>query len=262
MTEPETGSAAAPPVRLGPHPGTVIRPYAPADRQAVRDICCRTAFRNLGSDRLFEDREVHADFWTSYYTDHRAHEVSVIDRQGQVIGYFFGCSDHAHYLRVMGRRILPSCLARALWRRATGQYRNPATRAYLRHMLVHGAREAPPIDTRRYPAHYHCNMLRQGYGQGLYTQLTLAFLDRLEAQGIAALHGQITEPTEGGLWQKLDTLFTATRPDHRSDYRAEVATTLFLAVTGDSRPMVNRVWGVTVPHYRRWMEWVRQTYRL
>ena len=89
--------------------------------------------------------------------------------------------------------------------------------------------------------------------------MTLAFLDRLEAQGITALHGHITEPAEGGMWLKLDTLFPA---EHRTYHRDEVPTTLFQAVLGDTRPMVNRVWGVSVPNYRLWIEWVRKTYRL
>jgi len=105
--------------------------HLPRDAQAIADairaFCCRTAFRNLGSDRRFEDREVHADDWTRYYTDHRPQQASVIEPGGKVIGYVFGCSDHARYHRVMARRIVPSCLVRALWRRATGQYRKPAT---------------------------------------------------------------------------------------------------------------------------------------
>ena len=58
-------------------------------------------------------------------------------------------------------------------------------------MILRGGAEAPPLDTRKYPAHYHCNILRKGYGQGLYTQLVLEFLDRLEARGVTALHGAI-----------------------------------------------------------------------
>ena len=243
---------------LSPARGTVIRPYVPADRQAVRDICCRTAFRNAGSDRFFEDREVFADFGTRYYTDHRPEDVVIVEQEGEVIGYLFGCFDHAHYLRVMAWRIVPSCIARALWRLVRGRYRQPQTRAYLRHMILRGGAEAPPLDTRKYPAHYHCNILRKGYGQGLYTQLVLEFLDRLEARGVTALHGNITEPAESGTWDEL----SVTSPDREPVYRAEVPTQLFQAVTGDVRPMVNRVWGVSVPRYRGWITWLRKAHRL
>jgi hypothetical protein len=33
-------------------------------------------------------------------------------------------------------------------------------------------------------------------------------------------------------------------------------------VIGDDRPMVNRVWGVTVANYRVWIEWLRDRYNL
>lgn len=239
-------------------PGTAIRPYAAADRPAVREICCRTAFRNAGSDRFFEDREVFADFGTRYYTDYRPEDVVIVEQEGEVIGYLLGCFDHAHYLRVMAWRIVPACIARALWRLASRRYRQPQTRAYLRHMILRGGVEAPPVDTRKYPAHYHCNILRKGYGQGLYTQLVLEFLDRLEARGVTALHGNITESAEGGAWEAL----SATCPDGEAVYRAEVATQMFQAVTGDMRPMVNRVWGESVERYRIWITWLRTAHRL
>jgi len=254
MTDPK------PPTRRrrdSPSPG-VIRPYRPTDRDAVRDICCRTAFRNMGSDRFFEDRQVHADYWTRYYTDFNADEVWVIEQDGRVIGYFFGCSDHRRFTRIMALRILPACLARIAWRLATGRYKRPETRAYIRHMLVRGPREAAAIDYARYPAHYHCNILREGYGRGYYTQLTLMFLDRLEAKGITALHGHITEPAGPGMWQRFADRYVT----DQADVTLEVPTTLFACVLGDQRPMVNRAWGMPVRGYRLWIEWLREKYNL
>jgi hypothetical protein len=236
----------------------VIRRLAPGDRAAVREIACRTAFRNMGSDALFEDRELHADYWTSYYTDHRPGESWVVEQDGEVIGYFLGCSDQADFLRVMSRRIVPRIIALALWRLATGRYRNPRTRRYLWHMLTRGAREAPRIDFATYPAHYHCNILRPGYGQRYYSEMLLMFLDHLEAIGVDRLHGFITEPAEGGIWQR----FSAQFPGGAAEVTAEVPTTLFRRVMGDDRPMVNRGWGVTVPVFRAYALWLRETYNL
>lgn len=238
-----------------PRAAHLIRAYAPADRAAVRDICCRTAFRNMGSDRFVEDRDLHADYWTRYYTDFRPEELRVVEIEGAVIGYFLGCSDHRHFERTMARHILPRLLGRALWRLGTGQYRQASTRAYLIHMLRHGASEAPRIPVRDYPAHYHCNILRVGAGRRLYSELTLAFLDRLRAQGITGLHGFITEPAEGGIWHRFERLYDKARPDHYD----ERPTGLFRAVLGDPRPMVNRGWAMPVAGYRVWIEWLRET---
>jgi hypothetical protein len=237
---------------------STIRPLEPRDREAVRDICCKTAFRNMGSDRFFEDREVHADYWTRYYTDFRPWESWVVEQDGEVIGYFFGCSDQAHFIRTMTLRILPSCLRRVLWRLARGQYKRAETRRYIRHMLLKGPKEATRIDYARFPAHYHCNILRKGYGQGYYTRLTLMYLDMLETKGITRLHGHITEPIESGIWYNFARRFEAAS----ADVTDEVPTTLFAEVIGDDRPMVNRVWGVTVANYRVWIEWLRDRYNL
>ena len=50
--------------------GAIIRAYRPSDRDAVRDIACRTAFRNRGFESLVPDAELFADYWTRYYTDY------------------------------------------------------------------------------------------------------------------------------------------------------------------------------------------------
>lgn len=236
----------------------VIRPLEPRDREAVREICCRTAFRNLGSDRFFEDREVHADYRTSFHTDHHPGESWVVELDGRVIGYFLGCSDQALYLRVMARRIVPRAAAKALWRLVTGRCRRPETRRYLRHMLLRGAREAPKIDFARYPAHYHCNILRPGYGRGLYSRLTLMFLDHLERIGVDRLHGFITEPPDEGVWQRFADRYDVAK----AEVTVEAPTTLFRDVIGDDRPMVNRGWGMPVAGYRGWIEWLRDTRNL
>ncbi|OZA12835.1 MAG: hypothetical protein B7Y02_06845, partial [Rhodobacterales bacterium 17-64-5] len=177
----------------------------------------------------------------------------------------FGCSDHRHFERTMALRVLPWCLARVLWRLATGRY-GTQSRAYVRHMLLSGPKEAPPLDHAAFPAHYHCNLMREVYGLRLYSRLTLEFLDLLEARGVHSLHGHITEPAESGTWNRFADRFMAmqdAQSDHgRTCVMAEVPTTLFKVVLGDERPMVNRVWGVRVSDYRDWMLFVRETYGL
>jgi hypothetical protein len=235
----------------------LVRPYEPRDRVAVRDICCATAFRNAGSDRLFEDREVHADYWTSYYTDHRPEDCWVAEIEGEVVAYFLGCADHAHFLKVMARRIVPSCLGRAIWRLSTGRYRKPETRRYLWHMLRRGGVEAPRIPYLRFPAHYHCNTTRKGYGRHLYTTMLLMFFDRLEAKAVPGFHGLITEPADDGIWQRFAQA-------HAAEILAydERPTTLFRDVLGDPAPYVNRGWCASLDAGRRWAAMLRDDYRL
>ena len=46
-----------------------IRPYRADDREGVRRVCADTGFLGTPIDPVFEDRELFADYLTSYYTD-------------------------------------------------------------------------------------------------------------------------------------------------------------------------------------------------
>lgn len=245
-----------------PRPQGIIRPYRPEDRDAVRDICCRTAFRNKGCELMFEDRELHADYWTSYYTDTIPDQVWIAEVEGEVVGYFFGCTDTRAYLRAMSRRIVPVMVLRSLGRLALGRYRKRETRAYLWHMLRHGAAEAPPMDFDRYPAHFHCNILRKGIGQQFYSRMLIDFLDRLQGQGVDRLHGFLTEEADGGQWGKVIDGFLAAHPDVGFEVLTERPTRVMQAVLGDDRPMMNRGWGMTVANFQIYVRYLRDHYRL
>jgi hypothetical protein len=257
-SDPAATDAAASAARDAAAARDVIRPLAPGDRQAVRDICVATAYRNRGAAYLFEDAEVHADYWTSYYTDHRPEDSQVIDRDGRVIGYFLGCSDQAHFQRVMTRRIVPWCALRAGWRALTGRYRNPVSRRYVAHMLLRAPAETPDFPYLDYPAHYHCNMLPEAYGQRYLTTMLLAFLDRLEAKGVTRLHGSATEPAGRDPWARL----ARTLGVPQAERTATKPTTLYARVLGDDRPMTNRSWGGTVANWRLYALALRERMRL
>ncbi|MFN6979198.1 MAG: hypothetical protein ACK4OP_13800, partial [Gemmobacter sp.] len=138
-----------------------IRPYEGRDREGVRAINLRTAWRNRGYAAMLNDPVAHADYWTLYFTDHRPEASWVVERDGTMIGYFLGCTDQAHFLRVMKTRIVPRVAARAIWKSLTRQY-DAKSRAYVRHMILKGPGETPDFPFLDYPAHYHCNILRAG----------------------------------------------------------------------------------------------------
>ncbi|MDJ1008428.1 MAG: hypothetical protein QNJ13_11445 [Paracoccaceae bacterium] len=239
----------------------LIRPYRPSDRDAVRRICCDTAYRNKGAELYFEDREIHADYWSSYYTDMTPAEVQVVEMDGRVIGYFFGCPDTPRYRRAMARRIVPWAIARALWRIATGRYRKPMSRRYIWFMITRAPAEEARIDIHRFPAHYHCNITEDGRGHKLYSTLTLAYLDRLEAAGVTGIHGHITEPAKAGLWDLFDRQFSEGYDSSKS-YRAEKPTKINDVLLGDDSPLVNRVWGCDIPTFRAFVTFLRDRMRI
>jgi len=252
---PDDGTRAA-------GPG-LIRPYRAADREAVREICRRTAYRNRGSAAVIEDGELFADYWTKYYTDEEPGSALVVEEDGAVVGYLLGCVDSAVYHRAMARRIVPAVVARALLRLATFRYRDPNSRRMLYWLLRYGWQEDPAIPLDRYPGHYHCNVLRQGYGKGYYSALALRFLDRLDENGVAGLHGQVQEPVTGGPWMRMVAAYRAQFGDADPlEYFAEKPSTFQRYMFGVEKPMVNRAWGGRVASYRAWLVWAAEKYHM
>ena len=240
----------------------LIRPYRPEDREAVREICRRTAYRNRGSTAVIEDGELFADYWTKYYTDHEPESAFVVEEEGEVIGYLLGCADATVFHRVMARRIVPSVLARAVFRLVTFQYRDPKTRRMLYWLLRYGWQEDPSIPLDRYPAHYHCNILRKGIGKGYYTALALRFVDQMLARGIRYMHGQVQEPAHGGPFERMINTYRQQLEVDLLEYMAEKPSSFQRYMFGIDKPMVNRVWAGPIEPYRDWLVWTGEKYHM
>ncbi|MBO6719080.1 MAG: hypothetical protein JJ913_14075 [Rhizobiaceae bacterium] len=243
-------------------PRGIIRAYRPADRDAVRDICRKTAYRNRGSDSVFEDGELFADYWTRYYTDFEPESCLVVEEDGAVIGYLVGCTDAARHERVMARRIVPGILARAFWRLATFRYRKSTTRRMLYWLVTRGWREQPELSLENYPAHYHCNILRQGYGKNYYTGMAVAFVDLMASRSVPGLHGQVEEAAQGGPWRRMVESYERDTGRPAYETSAEAISTFQEYVLGEKKRMLNRVWATSTPKYRDWLVWLSQKYRM
>lgn len=242
-----------------PAPEVTIRAYRPADREAVRAICRQTAFRNLGSDAVFEDGELFADYFTAYYTDHEPESCLVAERDGKIVGYLTGCVFTRRMIRVMGWRIVPSVLSRMIFRYLTGRYRKPETRRAVKWFLTRSWREAPPVPVDAFPTHYHCNVLRDGIARNVYSRLAFTFLDLAVARGSAGIHGQIDEPAEGGLWRRM---VENTEVGYAPQFTDSAESTFLRDVLGIETAMVNRVWAGSIPEFRFWLTRVAKRYRL
>ena len=239
-------------------PGT-IRPYRPGDREAIRDICRRTAYRNRGSQSIFEDGEVFADYWTKYYTDLEPESCLVVEEDGKVVGYLLGCIDSRRFVRSMAQTILPRLLLRMFGRLLAFQYKQRTTRRAILWFVLHSWREGPGVPIERYPAHFHCNLLREGYGKSYFSRLATAFVERAELLGTEALHLQVSEAPDGGPWRKLG--LTSPNAD-RLEFFAEKTSSFHRVVLGQEGEMVNRAWGFRTHDARVWLAWIQEKHRL
>lgn len=162
-----------------------IRSYRRSDRKAVRTLCCQTGFLGEPIDPVYEDRQLFADFLTTYYTDHEPESSFVLEVDGEIRGYLLG-----------SRKPLQNQLY-SLWQnvslfiKALGRYfrYNAGSRRFIRWTLVHGWREVPAAP-RRVP-HFHINLLPDARKMSTTRALMSAYLSYLYRSGEKRVYGQI-----------------------------------------------------------------------
>ena len=72
------------------HMPFLLRGFRRSDREAVRKPCCDTGFLGEPIDPVYEDRELFADFLTTYYTDHEPESCFLLEVDGEFAGIFWG----------------------------------------------------------------------------------------------------------------------------------------------------------------------------
>jgi hypothetical protein len=165
----------------------VIRPYRPEDRGALRAICADTGFLGQPIDPVFEDRELFADYLTSYYTDAEPESTLVCEFDGEVQGYLMGCRLPKRKARYE-TRMLPGLVLRGLWRYFTRPY-NAASRKYVRWILTRARRENPftPPDI----PHFHFNIRPEARNVATTVELVDTFLRYLCDHGEKQVYAQV-----------------------------------------------------------------------
>src|SRR6476469_6070346 len=162
-----------------------IRSYQASDRVAVRKLCCDTGFLGHPIDPVFQDRELFADFLTTYYTDHEPESSFVLELDGEIRGYLLGSRRPLfNQLYSFQQNVVLFC--RALLR--CPRY-NQYSRRFIRWMVSHGWREVPAAP-RRTP-HFHINLLPEARKMSTTRALLSAYFSYLHRSGERAVYGQI-----------------------------------------------------------------------
>jgi len=169
----------------------LIRPYRPADRQAVRDICAATCWMGEHRPDLIPDGWIWAEYWTRYFTDVEPRHSWVVqnDPSGQVAGYLNGTCDVRRF-DAYAWRLVPGVVWHAIRKRLM---RRPVSRRAILSMLramFRGELELPPGVARKYPATWHFNLLPGVRGGGLGWQLFCKFREAMRSLGVPGLHSQ------------------------------------------------------------------------
>lgn len=166
-------------------PADTIRSFAPSDRAAVRELCCRTGFLGQPIDPVYEDRELFADFLTTYYTDHEPESSFVLEVDGELKGYLLGSRKPLlNQLYSFQQNIV-------LFLRSLLRYPryNARSRRFIRWMIMNGWREVPAAPARM--PHFHINLLPEARKISTTRALMSAYLGYLYRCGEKQVYGQI-----------------------------------------------------------------------
>src|ERR1700745_1695506 len=162
-----------------------IRSYEASDRVAVRKLCCETGFLGSPIDPVFQDRQLFADFLTTYYTDHEPESSFVVEIDGDIRGYLLGSR------KPLQNQLYSFWQNISLFLKALTRYfrYNSQSRRFVRWILVHGWREVPAAP-RRVP-HFHINLLPDARKMSTTRALMSAYLSYLYRSGEKHVYGQI-----------------------------------------------------------------------
>jgi ribosomal protein S18 acetylase RimI-like enzyme len=185
----------------------VIRRYRPGDREAVYDVCVRTALAGGDARGRYSSDELPGDIWAGPYLELEpglAFVVAVPAPTGgeRVAGYVLGTADTRAFIERYRTGWLPHFAVR--------YPEDDDTRAGYRpeRMLV------PAVDD--YPAHLHIDLLpelqRQGWGRGLIRR----FLAEAARRGAQGAHLSF-DPANAGAAAFYDRLGFRPLPGSRPD---------------------------------------------
>ncbi|MFD9504238.1 GNAT family N-acetyltransferase [Streptomyces sp. NPDC060035] len=161
-----------------------VRPYRPGDREALAEICVRTADNGGDSRHLYPDPELMPALFAAPYAYLEPELTFVLDDgSGQAVGYVLGTADTRQFVDAFRKVWLPQVTERFPEPDGT-----PGTLAEEMAALLYRPERMilPQLDG--HPAHLHIDLLppwqRKGYGR----ELMGFFLDALHAKGVPAVH--------------------------------------------------------------------------
>ena len=210
-------------------PASVIRPYGPQDRPAVRRICCETALMGEPSSLFFDDDELFADALTAYFTDYEPGSCFVAERDQDVVGYLLGAKDVGRMEKIFADKILVPLLMKAMRRGTLFRRKNAAFLSRVLFGFVKGEFRAPDF-SKEYPATLHINITKACRGAGIGARLINAYLDYVRAQAVRGVHCATMSDAAGRFYRKQN--FRLLFQGERSCFRHLLGRNVPIAVYG------------------------------
>ncbi len=164
------------------HP--TVRPYRPADRVAVFDICVRTAEAGGDARGLYKNEDVLPHNFAAPYLELDPELAFVLDDgEGDAVGYVLGTADTARFVARFREHWLPQ--VGHLHPPPAGE---PADGDELMALLLHTPERMILPELAGHPAHLHIDLLPEYQGRGYGRQLLETFLAALHRAGAEHVH--------------------------------------------------------------------------
>ncbi|MEV4775630.1 GNAT family N-acetyltransferase [Microbacterium sp. LWH12-1.2] len=160
-----------------------IRPYRPADRAAMYDICVRTADAGADATGILSNDELWGDVYAVPYVERHPDLAWVVEAEdGRAIGYIVATDDTDAFARWFRDE---------WWPQRAQRYPRPGEVITREDRMVESAYSRAPGDDVHagdYPAHLHIDLLPETQGQGLGRLLVETLFAELRRRGVTGLH--------------------------------------------------------------------------
>lgn len=160
-----------------------IRPYRSEDREALVEVCVRTADAGQDATGLFEDDELWGLIFAVPYVERHPDLAWVVESgDGTVVGYIVATDDTDGFERWFRDE---------WWPRFADRFPRPAAPRSLEERIielayVRGVGLEPYA--AKYPAHLHIDLLPEAQGQGTGRRLIQTLFAELRRRGVPGLH--------------------------------------------------------------------------
>jgi ribosomal protein S18 acetylase RimI-like enzyme len=160
-----------------------LRQYAPADIEALREICLRTGAAGRDATELVSNPQLPGDVYAAPYGVLEPTSVLVLENGADhVVGYVLGALDTASFEARCEMEWWP--LMRDRYPFGVGA--RPLDRFFL--TQVHEPPSTEPGLLAHYPSHLHINLLPEMQGSGWGRSMIEAMLELLTSRGSIGVH--------------------------------------------------------------------------
>lgn len=189
-----------------------IRPFQPADIDALYRICLLTGWRGHDATGHYSDPLLPGHFYAAPYVKQDPGLCLILTLDGEPSGYILGTTDSDGFRSWAELHWFPAFRERY----SIHDQADVSAEAVLIRKLHAG--QQPPHYSREYPAHLHINLLPRAQGRGMGVQLMSRFFDLLRERRCPAIHLVVNKANTRAVafYEKFGFHLIEASPEHRA----------------------------------------------